>query len=116
MITSEPVQILVSKPTNEGKFYSKCPQIMLRNVPNYLIPRSFGPGARQFRARLLSFRAEDGESPLVEEQKEARQWLADYSSSTIPKRICQMTSSRSSGPGGQHVNTYTVRVIIIDEG
>ena len=108
---------LITKLTNEGTSCSKCPQTMLRNVPNSLIPRSFSSAARQYLgARLLSFRAEDEESPSVEEQKEARQWLADYNSSTIPKRICQLTSSRSSGPGGQHVNTYNDGVIIIDEG
>ena len=90
---------------------------MLRNVPKFLAPRSFSSGARQcLGARLLSFLAENEDSSSEEEKKQARQWLADYNSSTIPKRICQMTSSRSSGPGGQHVNTYTISVIILDEG
>ncbi|KAL8721338.1 MAG: hypothetical protein Q9225_001950 [Loekoesia sp. 1 TL-2023] len=34
----------------------------------------------------------------------AREWLKDYHSATIPRRICEISFSRSSGPGGQNVN------------
>ncbi|KAK3117136.1 hypothetical protein LTR53_001793 [Teratosphaeriaceae sp. CCFEE 6253] len=34
----------------------------------------------------------------------ARKWLAKLDSETIPRSICDVTFSRSSGPGGQNVN------------
>lgn len=34
----------------------------------------------------------------------ARKWLAALNPDTIPQNICEMTFSRSSGPGGQKVN------------
>ncbi|RAH66898.1 peptidyl-tRNA hydrolase domain protein [Aspergillus aculeatinus CBS 121060] len=34
----------------------------------------------------------------------ARQWLASFSSKTIPRDICEVSFSRSGGPGGQNVN------------
>lgn len=44
----------------------------------------------------------------------ARQWLDQMTTETIPRSICDVTFSRSSGPGGQNVNKVnskaTVRV------
>lgn len=40
------------------------------------------------------------------ELKAARQWLKDLNPETIPQKLCEMSFSRSSGPGGQHVNRY----------
>ena len=34
----------------------------------------------------------------------ARQWLAKLDPDTIPHSICDISFSRSSGPGGQNVN------------
>lgn len=36
----------------------------------------------------------------------ARQWLANFHINTIPRRLGEVTFSRSSGPGGQNVNKY----------
>lgn len=36
----------------------------------------------------------------------ARKWLQALDSETIPKNICDVSFSRSSGPGGQNVNKY----------
>ena len=36
----------------------------------------------------------------------ARQWLAKFDVNTIPRRLGEVTFSRSSGPGGQNVNKY----------
>jgi hypothetical protein len=44
-----------------------------------------------------------------EEGKEiaaARKWLDAMTPETIPRSICDVTFSRSSGPGGQNVNKY----------
>lgn len=41
-----------------------------------------------------------------EDHKEARAWLSRFNAHTIPKNICEVTFSRSSGPGGQNVNKY----------
>ncbi|KAB8203559.1 RF-1 domain-containing protein [Aspergillus parasiticus] len=34
----------------------------------------------------------------------ARKWLTGLTSKTIPRQICEISFSRSSGPGGQNVN------------
>lgn len=34
----------------------------------------------------------------------ARQWLKKLDPDTIPRDICEVSFSRSSGPGGQNVN------------
>jgi peptidyl-tRNA hydrolase ICT1 len=39
-----------------------------------------------------------------DELKAARSWLAKLDAETIPRSIGEVTFSRSSGPGGQHVN------------
>jgi len=54
--------------------------------------------------RAISFRADNPDAPSEEDQKEVRQWLAGFTPSTIPRRICHLNYSRSSGPGGQNVN------------
>ena len=36
----------------------------------------------------------------------ARQWLARLDPDTIPRSICDISFSRSSGPGGQNVNKF----------
>lgn len=38
------------------------------------------------------------------ELQAARQWLSKLDPETIPKGICEVSFSRSSGPGGQNVN------------
>jgi peptidyl-tRNA hydrolase ICT1 len=39
-----------------------------------------------------------------DELQAARKWLANLDPDTIPRQICDLTFSRSSGPGGQNVN------------
>ena len=51
-----------------------------------------------------------GELSGEEKQKSARKWLAAYTSNPIPNKICDVTFSRSSGPGGQNVNKYEHQV------
>ena len=48
--------------------------------------------------------------PGVSEEDEvaARKWLANYNSDTIPQRMCDVSFSRSSGPGGQNVNKWVL--------
>ncbi|KAL8780244.1 MAG: hypothetical protein Q9194_001007 [Teloschistes cf. exilis] len=38
------------------------------------------------------------------EQAIARKWLQDFNTDTIPRNLCEISFSRSSGPGGQNVN------------
>lgn len=37
---------------------------------------------------------------------QARVWLSQLSSKTIPRHICEISFSRSGGPGGQNVNKF----------
>ncbi|KAL1967547.1 hypothetical protein VTN77DRAFT_3062 [Rasamsonia byssochlamydoides] len=65
------------------------------------------PGARPAAVRSFASKrsaALDGEEPDEEELKAAREWLAKLHSKTIPRHICEVSFSRSSGPGGQNVN------------
>lgn len=38
------------------------------------------------------------------EQRAARAWMTTFTPESIPKSICEVSFSRSSGPGGQNVN------------
>ncbi|KAM0717458.1 hypothetical protein Q7P37_007310 [Cladosporium fusiforme] len=40
----------------------------------------------------------------------ARKWLANLDADTIPRNLCEITFSRSSGPGGQNVNKYVPKL------
>ena len=93
---------------------SRFLQMMLRYVSRTSTRFSaVGVSDYQYSARFFSFLANnEDDGPSEEAQKQARQWLASYNPNTIPKRLCETTSSRSSGPGGQHVNKYTIQVLM----
>ena len=57
----------------------------------------------QLSRRFVS-RIDVSDDASEEDQKAAREWLANYNPSTIPRNICEIGYSRSSGPGGQNVN------------
>ena len=46
-----------------------------------------------------------------EEVAAARRWLANFDPETLPRSICDVSFSRSSGPGGQNVNKYAMLII-----
>lgn len=50
---------------------------------------------------LATKRGGDADEP---ELAAARQWLSRLDAETIPRNICDISFSRSSGPGGQNVN------------
>lgn len=43
---------------------------------------------------------------LPDELKELRNWMKDFKPQSLPKDLCKVSFSRSSGPGGQNVNKY----------
>lgn len=45
-----------------------------------------------------------GNGSSEEDLQKARKWLEKLELDTIPKNICELSFSRSSGPGGQNVN------------
>ncbi|KAK4549044.1 hypothetical protein LTR36_007500 [Oleoguttula mirabilis] len=47
-----------------------------------------------------------------EELDAARKWLANLDPETIPRTICDVSFSRSSGPGGQNVNKVSSKATI----
>jgi peptidyl-tRNA hydrolase ICT1 len=53
--------------------------------------------------RLYSSRNQPHE-PSEDDVRAARSWLQKLDAETIPKSICELSFSRSSGPGGQNVN------------
>ena len=63
------------------------------------------------QTRLCRSIVSSGQGPNLEEtsrddQKAARLWLSTFGSKTIPRNLCEISFSRSSGPGGQNVNKY----------
>ncbi|KAL1886239.1 hypothetical protein Plec18167_000168 [Paecilomyces lecythidis] len=58
---------------------------------------------RQFASRRTAA-LQDVEEASEEDLRAAREWLAKLNSNTIPRHICEVAFSRSSGPGGQNVN------------
>ena len=65
---------------------------------------------RSFASRRLA--ALNAGEPDEEELKAAREWLAKLHSKSIPRHICEVSFSRSSGPGGQNVNKSVPEFII----
>lgn len=49
---------------------------------------------------------------ISEDHAGARQWLAKFHIDTIPRNFCEVKFSKSSGPGGQHVNKYEFQIEI----
>lgn len=60
--------------------------------------------ATSFRAPVGAVSTTVNHEASEEEHKEARTWLASFNINAIPKKACEVTFSRSSGPGGQNVN------------
>jgi len=57
------------------------------------------------KSRLVSsHRSLQHAKPNDEDLKAARIWLNHLNSKTVPRSICDISYSRSSGPGGQNVN------------
>ena len=55
--------------------------------------------ARTFSSRNPSANVYD-----ENELRTAREWLTNLNAGSVPRHICQVSFSRSSGPGGQNVN------------
>jgi hypothetical protein len=54
---------------------------------------------------LKTYATKRGPADYTEEDlSAARKWLANLNPDTIPRNLCEITFSRSSGPGGQNVN------------
>lgn len=65
----------------------------------YLTPRK-----TFFLSRFKSNKAVLSEPLKEAELSVVRKWLSSFTCESIPKRICEVSFSRSSGPGGQNVN------------
>lgn len=71
-------------------------------------------GAHRAAVRSFASRRAAALNAEEEELKEAREWLANLNSKSIPRYICEVSFSRSSGPGGQNVNKSVPEPIIIE--
>lgn len=76
---------------------------LLPNHVNNLFPlsRTLFP-TRSFASKRAASSADDQDEDLAA----ARTWLASLNPRTIPRHLCEVSFSRSGGPGGQHVNKY----------
>lgn len=69
----------------------------------FALIRQEHPFARTFASKRTSTAELD-----EDELRAARDWLSNLNSRTIPRHICQISFSRSGGPGGQNVNKFVV--------
>ena len=78
-----------------------------------LARRSLGIQSTYYRLsivhRYLITSTKSTHGPSEEDHNDARTWLARFNANTIPKDLCELTFSRSSGPGGQNVNKYAAK-------
>jgi len=59
---------------------------------------------RAFRFQRSYAAARHGAPADEADLSAARTWLSNLTPNTIPRTICRISFSRSSGPGGQNVN------------
>ncbi|EER23220.1 hypothetical protein CPC735_045900 [Coccidioides posadasii C735 delta SOWgp] len=83
-----------------------CRQIPLLDPPHWLAIRPF------LSRRALRQSPQHGTRQNAEDLQTARSWLSRLSSQTIPRSICEISFSRSSGPGGQNVNKVNSKVTL----
>ncbi|KAI5212949.1 hypothetical protein AUEXF2481DRAFT_90446 [Aureobasidium subglaciale EXF-2481] len=79
---------------------------ILRPKPSFVVtrtPTSFCTSARSLAAIGVGG-GENSGGGGDDELDAARRWLANFNAETIPRNICDVSFSRSSGPGGQNVN------------
>ncbi|KAK7521537.1 peptidyl-tRNA hydrolase domain protein [Phyllosticta citriasiana] len=64
--------------------------------------------------RPLATRRNDSYGPPASEDevKAARQWIEQLNPETIPRSMCDISFSRSSGPGGQNVNKVSSKATV----
>ncbi|KAL9638294.1 MAG: hypothetical protein Q9204_001553 [Flavoplaca sp. TL-2023a] len=55
-------------------------------------------------AHQLALRNPSTAADIEADQAAARDWLNSFGPSNLPKKSCEISFSRSSGPGGQNVN------------
>ncbi|OMP85909.1 hypothetical protein BK809_0002121 [Diplodia seriata] len=65
------------------------------------------PVLQSLQSRSLASRRQP-DAASEDDLAAARKWLQKLDPETIPKHICDVSFSRSSGPGGQNVNKYRV--------
>lgn len=70
------------------------------SLASFAGPLVASPLRRSFATR----RSDPHGTASQEDIKAARQWLDDLNPETIPRTMCDVSFSRSSGPGGQNVN------------
>ncbi|KAF2433749.1 hypothetical protein EJ08DRAFT_583287 [Tothia fuscella] len=58
------------------------------------------------------YKTTSAEPTTAEDIAACRQWLSKFNLETIPKRLCELSFSRSSGPGGQNVNKVSTKATL----
>ncbi|EYE98208.1 peptidyl-tRNA hydrolase domain protein [Aspergillus ruber CBS 135680] len=88
-----------------------------RLLPN-LVNNLFHFSSTPFPTRSFASRRAANTDDQDEDLAAARTWLANLNTRTMPRHLCEISFSRSGGPGGQHVNKVnskaTLRVSLDD--
>ncbi len=62
-------------------------------------------------SRSISFRSKSDNNGTEDEIDHVVKWSAGLKSKPIPENVAFFTYSKSSGPGGQHVNRFSVSIV-----
>lgn len=79
------------------------------NRPRVFSPTSFILPRRSFASRRAAALADGHDQDQDQDQHNeeftaARRWLSKLDAQTVPRHLCDISFSRSGGPGGQNVN------------
>ncbi|GME22000.1 peptidyl-tRNA hydrolase domain protein [Neofusicoccum parvum] len=90
--------------------------LLRRLAPRHARPPAAAPPAAALQPGLMHRRALASRprppSAPEEDLAAARRWLQTLDPETIPKSICDVSFSRSSGPGGQNVNKVSSKATL----
>lgn len=65
--------------------------------------------------RRFSLQTSEPDEVSANDQTKARQWLATFGPQSLPRRLCEVSFSRSSGPGGQKVNKLVSGLVWLED-
>ncbi|KAF2085426.1 peptidyl-tRNA hydrolase domain-containing protein [Saccharata proteae CBS 121410] len=88
---------------------------MLPSIRNLRVIRTVSCPTSPQSWRFFATKKKTETSTTTSEEEDvvaARKWLAQFNPETIPRSLCDISFSRSSGPGGQNVNKVSSKATL----